>query len=406
MKNNMNYMDPRNFKHEALKAYKHIFSGTIKESFLGSILRMVEEDYRFNNIFLRNFNPEKAFSAEATVLGKNYSSLNVCKMIVMNHYMNTFALSDSERGKIQENREYIKKLVNDVIKMCEIERLAASSFSVSSLESFLPIIYYTTALANYCGNKHSEFFEHNISVSKPYNNKFNSDMLYKILLRIRACSALVDTRASDEMMILFRSLAELFMTYIAIWDKSDSIIENYRKYDRMTFDFNQGGIIPAEIKAISRKKKTDAVKYLNYGWIEELEEYKMIPEKERSYSLGTLAEIVDIKYGKGFGTTLYKIYKACNPQTHGTVLFMNYFELELHIFQNIAVMLKSVCEIMSEKLFAFEFKTNGIDLIDELNIVLDFSRSSFVILQKDEKILGKTNTDYRSRFICSLRMKN
>ena len=406
MKNNMTYMNPRNFRLEASKAYKRIFSGTIKESFLGSVLRMVEEDYRFNNIFLRNFKPEIAFSAEATVLGKNYSSLNVCKMIVMNHYMNTFTLSDIERGKIQDDREYAKKLVDDVIKMCEIERLAASSFSISSLESFLPIVYYTTALTNYCGNKHSEYFEHKISVNKPYNNQFNSDMLYKLLLRIRACSALVDTRASDELMILFRSLAELFMVYAAIWDKNDTIISTYRKYVQMTFDFNQGGKIPNDVKEMAKKKKIDAVKLLNYGWIEELEEYQLLPKNKQKYGLNVLAEMMDIKYDKGFGTGLYNIYKACNPQTHGTVLFMNYFQLELSIFENIAVMLKFVCEIMSTALFSFDFKTENIDLIDELNTALNQSRASSVIMQKDEKILQKTNIDYKSRFICSLKMKS
>ncbi len=402
----MNYMDPRTFRQEALKAYKHIFSGTIKESYLGSILRSIEEDYRFNNIFLRNFNPERAFSAEATVLGKNYSSLNVCKMIVMNHYMNTFTLSDSERGKIQEDREYSKKLVNDVIKMCEIETLATSSFSVSSLESFLPIVYYTTALTNFCGNKHSEYFKNKIVTEGPYNISLNSDMLYKIILRIRACCALVDARATDELMILFRSLAELFMTYAALWDKNHTIIESYRAYDKMTFDFNQGEAIPNIIKEKAKKKKADPVKCLNYGWIEELEEYKELPKNKQTYGLNTLAEIVDRKYGKGFGTELYKIYKTCNPQTHGTTLFMNYFQLELGIFQNIAVMLKFVCRIMSEELFSFDFNVAGVDLIAELNSALDLSRNSSAVLQNNEGILEKTNLDYKSRFICSLRMKS
>ena len=64
--------------------------------------------------------------------------MNLCKMIVMNHYINTVMFSDEERGKRQGDGTYKNKLVNDVINMYSIEKLAISDFSNSSLEAFMP----------------------------------------------------------------------------------------------------------------------------------------------------------------------------------------------------------------------------------------------------------------------------
>ena len=150
------------------------------------------------------------------------------------------------------------------------------------------------------------------------------------------------------------------------------------------------------------------VKFVNYGWIKNLEEFKDVSNKKTAFSLGGLGKILDKKCGyfcQNFGSELYKFYKACNPQTHGTMLIMNYLQLELHIFQNIAVMLKFICEIMSKHLFDFDFKVNGLDLIDELNTALNDSRKVFDWLNEDQKNLDRTNIEYRNRAICSMRMK-
>lgn len=402
---NDDFFNPNLYKREELRLYRRIFSGTIKETFLISVLKQVESDRRYVQAFLQRFNPQTAFSIESSVLGKNFSTINICKMIVMSHYSNTFSVSESEKGKRQDSREYIGDLVSDVVKMFEIEKIAASNYSISSLETYLPLIYYVSALNNYCGNKYSEFAEQGVKVQKRYNNLFNTNMLYKIIVRIRACVSLVDVGASDELMITFRTLAELFMTYVALWDQQETIINKYREFDQLTFDLNQGKAIPLDIKNIAKSKKTDPVKFCNYGWIENLKEFQELPEKKKGYSLGTLAEMLDLKYGEGFGTQLYRLYKACNPQTHGTVLFMNYFELELHVFINVAVMLRMVCEIMSEKLYSFKCITGNVDLIKELDFVLDKSKATYDCLQQYDGLREQTNEDYKNRYICSLKMK-
>ena len=400
--------NPTLYKKELFKAFRRIFSGTIKESFLIEMIKCVEDDPRYSIIFLGNNNPDELFSMDHIALGKGNNSADICKMIVMNHYVNTVFMTDYERGNQQSSKLYKNKLVEDVIKMFRIERLVVPDFSTASLEAFLPIIYYVTALNNYLGGKYDEIINGRIMAKQPYNTDFNYKILFKLFTKIKACVSLADIRANDELMVVYRTLIELFMTYAALWDKDESTINSFYEFDQATFDYNYDGVIPEHMKLMAKDMGVNEVRFINYGWIKNLDEFKNLPNKPKAISMGGLAKILDKKCGyfcAGFGTELHKFYKACNPQTHGTMLIMNYYQLELHIFQNIAVMLKFITKIMTSNLFDFDVKYGNVDLIDELNNVLNDSRKVYDWLNSDQKNLDKTNVDYRNRAICSIKMK-
>ncbi len=409
MDNFVNYLEnPAVYKRELYRAFKRIFSGAIKESFLIDMVNKVENDPRYGIIFLGTNDPNKLLSLDSVATGNGFNSAGTCKMIVMCHYANTVLLNDYERGKRQENKLYKEKLTDDVMKMFRIEKLATPDFSNSSLESYLPIIFYTAALNNYLGNKYDEFVNQKVVLNTKYNYDFNYRTIYKLIMKIKSCINLADIRATDELMVIYRTLIELFMTFAALWDQNDAVINSFYEFDQAAFDNNYNGTIPEHIKLMAKDLGVNKVKFVNYGWIKNLPEFKTLSNKSRAFSMGGLAKILDTKCGyfcQDFGSELYKFYKACNPQTHGTMLVMNYFQLELHIFQNIAVMLKFICEVMSEHLFNFDFKFGNIDLIDELSIALNDSRKVFDWLNSDQKNLDKTNLDYRDRAICSMRMK-
>lgn len=409
MDNFVNYLEnPAVYKRELYRAFKRIFSGAIKESFLIDMVNKVENDPRYGIIFLGTNDPNKLLSLDSVATGNGFNSAGTCKMIVMCHYANTVLLNDYERGKRQENKLYKEKLTDDVMKMFRIEKLATPDFSNSSLESYLPIIFYTAALNNYLGNKYDEFVNQKVVLNTKYNYDFNYRTIYKLIMKIKSCINLADIRATDELMVIYRTLIELFMTFAALWDQNNAVINSFYEFDQAAFDNNYNGTIPEHIKLMAKDIGVNEVKFVNYGWIKNLPEFKTLSNKSRAFSMGGLAKILDTKCGyfcQDFGSELYKFYKACNPQTHGTMLVMNYFQLELHIFQNIAVMLKFICEVMSEHLFNFDFKFGNIDLIDELSIALNDSRKVFDWLNSDQKNLDKTNLDYRDRAICSMRMK-
>ena len=159
-------LNPATYKKNLLRAYKKVFSGTIKESFLIEMHEKIERNPLYGAVLLGNMDPDSIFSIEHQLKGKNHTSISTCKMIVMQHYMNTVTMTEYERGKAQENNAYKEKLTDEVVKMYCIERIATPNYSNSSLEAYLPIIYYTSALNNLCANKYDEIVDASLHIKK------------------------------------------------------------------------------------------------------------------------------------------------------------------------------------------------------------------------------------------------
>ena len=401
-------LNPVLYKKNLFRAYKKVFSGTIKESFLIEMHERIEKNPLYGAILLGKLNPDSIFSIERLVRGESHTSISTCKMIVMQHYMNTVSMTEYERGKTQENNSYKERLTDEVVQMYCLERIAAPNFSNSSLEAFLPIIYYASAVNNFCASKYEEFLSQKIPVKAPYNNDFNLKMLYKLIMKIKACINLADIGATDELIVIFRSLIELFMTFAALWDQESSVINSYYDFEEATFAYNYGKEIPSHIQIMANDIGANLISFVNYGWIKNLKEFSNITNKKKSFSLSGLSKILNIKYSyinEEFGTDLYKFYKGCNPQTHGTTMMMNYFELELHIFSNIAVMLEFISDVMSKGLFDFNFMFGNIDLKQTISDVLQKAQKVYEWLNANDKELRRTNSDYRNRFICSMKLR-
>jgi len=396
--------DKKRFEKELINTYRRIFSGTIKETFLVKMLKRVERDPRYGTIFLNTFNPNEALSTDALVRGENSTTVNICKMIMLNHYINTVCLPDQERGKKQEEESYQEKLTNQVLKMYSIERLADSEFSISSVESYLPLLYYASTLNNYCAYKYNEIIEKGIPVDKRFNDRFAVTMLSKLITRVTSCIKLADLGATDELIIIYRSLIELFMTFAVLFDQDESVINKYYEFDQATFDYNRDATMPDKYKLAAKKARVQPVKYLNYGWVMALSDYT----NEIDLGICGLARIIDKKcdkfYGQ-FGNMLQTAYRMCNPQTHGTSIWMNNFELELYVFQNIALIIRFYARVMSEVFYRFDLKMNGLDLLEELRCARNESSGIYEWLHKDQVNLEKTNADYKNRMICSARLK-
>lgn len=404
------YSNPYKYKQALLRVYKKIFSGVIKESFLISMHNIIEHDPRYTSIVFGYLNPESIISVESAVCGKNYTTINICKMIVMTHYINAICLSEFERGRLQNDSAYKSRLADDVMKMLAVEKLATANLSNSSIEGYLPLIYYVSSLNNYCGNKYEELFGLNAPMNPLYDFNFNQRMFYKIITKIKACVGLADIGAVDELAVVYRTLIELFMKYALIWDQNELVIKAFSEFENASFNYSNRLNVPNNYLTEASKMKVSKAQYLNYGWITKIKEFNEIKNNNnKRFSLDGLAALLDKKYkyiSHSFGTDLRNMYSGRNPQAHASSLMMNYLDLELNIFQNIAVMLKLICEIMSQKLFKFDFKVGNLDLIDLLNDALNDSRKVYEWLKTDQSNLDKTNIDYRNRAICSLKMKS
>lgn len=397
--------NPKSYKKELYKAFKNIFSDTIKQSFLIDMIEKVESDERFLYLFMRD---SSNLSFESVIVGQNFDPSRLCKMIIMNHYFNTLSISDYERGSKQTSSEYKNNLAQQVINMYSIKNLATSDFATTALEAYLPIIYHCAALNNFLGYKYEELKSSKAAGIGCYDYDYNYKTLHKIILKIKACVNLADLRATDELTVVFRSLIEIFMTYATLWDKRGEVIRKFYEFDKASFEYNNNGNINEGFRKKAKELEIKKINYLNHGWMLELDEVKKLSDYKKNLNIKGLSLILDNKcsyFCPNFGTELYKLYKACNPQTHGTTLVMNYFQLELHIFQNIAVMLKFITEVMSQHLFIFTIEYNNVDLIDELNRALNDCRAVYNRMYLSDIALSKTNQDYYERAKCVIKMK-
>lgn len=400
------YKDPATYKAFEMSVYKQIFAESIKQNFLISMIDAVEEDKEFIGLFMNKM-PEY-FSAVSTITGNSYSRLTLCKMIIMVHYKNTFHLDPSERGKLQNSPAYKQSMVREITKMYKVEDLTIPDTSNISFESFLPLIYYVSAFNNFVADKYSELYHTNAKANPNYNLDFNLLMISKIVMKIRACISLADIRAIDELTVTFRSLIETFMIYAALWDKDINAINAYYKNDQLTFDYSRTGIIPEEVIKEARKTKVPKVDMLNYGWLKELNEFINLSNDLKIFNLRGLANVLDVKYGSteySYGSELYKVYKSCNPQAHSTTLRMHYLQLEMSVFQNIAVMLKFVANNMATKLYSFDFKYHGLDLLEEVNNYLNESTKTYNKIYNDISLLERTDKEYVDRNECIRKLK-
>lgn len=403
------FQNPLAYRREVMKAFKKLFSGVIKESFLVEMINEVETDPRYVAMYYNSETFSKLLSVDAAIRGTDFLSLNPCKMIIMNHYVNTVALTDNERGIKQSDKSYKEKLLNDVIGMCRIGKITIPTISNSSLEPFLPIIYYLSAVCNLCGIMYDDLLSKNVKVRTPFNNDFNYRFIYILFVKIKACIKLAEIRATDELMVIFRTLIETFMTYSALWDEKDSAIQSFYQHDQWTFDLNYGNPIPDDLAKAAKNMGTSKIKFINYGWIKDLGDYKTVADKTYAISIEGLSKLLDKKYKEympNFGTELYRFYKACNPQTHGTTILMNFFQLELYIFQNICVMTKFICSKMTDCLFGINFFFEGVDLIDELDKAHKASNNLYDRLNSNSDMLSKTNQDYKKRAMCEVKLRS
>ena len=369
---------------------KEMLKDIIEASLLEDIFDCVTNDDRFLSYLENTKKEEKIFFNETIFVTK------ICKMIAMNHYTEKF-IYGLNKVKIRE-KEYKRKIAEDVLKMIPLERLACYNCNNRSFEIYIPIIFYVSGMNNFLGNKFDEFQSKGVKTEECYNSDFNFSLLYKIIFKIKSCITLVDIRATDELITIFRTLIEMFMIYLSLWNESETAIKSFKKHDNLGFDFNYSKPIPPEIIKEAKKNNVDLIEYINYGWLIKLKNFKK--RKNTKFNLRTLARYLDKKYDylcKNIGSRLYTFYKMCNPQTHGTLDLMNYFQLELFIFQNIAQMLLMLSHFWCNCLIDFECDYKDINLDDRLSCACEDANVIYDFVNSNEIFLRETNEDFKNR---------
>lgn len=355
-----------NLKKEENQALKKMFGNRIKQSFLIEIKERILRNPEYVMIAPKIYDLFN-FSTEKMLVGTDNPSFDICKHITMIHYVNTVLLNDGERGSLQLDEKYKKKLEEQVLLQIKLRTFGEVDFTKDSLDSFLPLIYITNVLGNYL-----KYSLNNIIKSKSKVNQknyiFKMQILWRISNKIRACCKLIDGRLIEEAYNPLRSMIELVMIFLAI-GQDEKRSSEYMRFVEYQDQYQNTMKIHKELQdkynnRFQKDTKVSIIDYMNFGWLDSIFEFGYIDEQEKKYKIHDVALLLDLIYKiNKLGSNLYKYYRECSTLSHGVIKGVNIFMARVTICKKILLILDLIRPILKE-LFDLEFVYNNIDFFE------------------------------------------
>lgn len=389
----------KKFNEEENKALKKLFAGKIKQNFLIEIKEMIfhRTDYtQLLNTQYDSFN----MSMESILHGKDNSSLDMCKFITMIHFFNTLIMDNSQRAICQEDEEYKLKLCNQVIEAIKIRNVALINNSKESLEGYYPLTYAIYALNNYMSIQF-DILMNKKQFPKGKNGIFKSQLHFKMLSKIKAVLILVDNNLIEESFNPLRSLVELFMIYLALFDAKKEAVDKYMNHVDLQFKYqtatSKSEFLNTNFKYID--SNINKVDYMNFGWLDSILEYNYISKSERKYRIVDVAELINMLYQKdnpSIGTTLYKYYSECSPMSHGFNGFLNRYSSKQNVLEKVCYILSHLAHNFAHQ-YDMAFDLNGINLRKYMEDIYKKQLEYDKTIYDNQTLLKSLNNEYVHR---------
>ena len=378
---------------------KKLFAGMIKQNFLIEMKDEILHRPEMANLMVTQYDALN-FSQESLMLGKDNLKFDVCKFITMFHFFNSLTLDDSKRALLHSDKEYRNKLANQVIEAIKLRNVALIYNSKQTIEAYYPLTYAIYSLRNYMFIEFDKKMKNKV-FPKGKNGIFKSQLHYKMLNKIKAILVLIDNGLIEESFNSLRSLIELYMIYLALYDCDASVIERYSKYVEYQFEYQKTNNVPDEIiSAVNDLKKKGSkisrVDYLNFGWLDSIVEYCYINVDERRYKLVDVAEYLNMKYGKiqkNIGSILYKYFRECSPMSHGFNGFLNFYSSKQAACEKVCYILSFLADDFIHN-YDIALKLNDIDLLKYMNDIYDKQLEYDDIINNDKKLYESLNKLY------------
>lgn len=156
---------------------------------------------------------------------------------------------------------------------------------------------------------------------------------------------------------MLRTISEMLLIYKVLSNQKQSVIDTYSKHVKWSFEYNETNEFPVEIR-----NKENRIDYLNFGWLDDIVEYEYAISKK--YKLSDVSDLIiseNLKR-KGMGDTLFKIYKLCNPLSHGSNNEINETYSRKLLIDNLGVIVLDISSKI-KSLTNNDFILNDVDLI-------------------------------------------
>lgn len=320
---------------------------------------------------------------------------DVCKNISFIHQYNMSVQKSPNEYEDEtcNGKTYFEKLKKQVLDNIRFREYGSATYSNNYSVGYYPYLYALRVVVNFFS------FELNKILATKFYNSYGVDgfrlrTISDIFRRARGILGLMDDDCTDACYGICRQIIEFYAQY-SILVRYPNAIEEYRRFIDYQLEYNTTKIYPTEFeKKFYSKFKNDnenkpmKVKYLNYGWIDKIDEFGYIDNKK--YTIKELFEFIDLHNGidknkvKG-GKIMEDNYEKCSLLSHGNQVLLNVFlaniEVAIYIYPIIEALAKDLKDI-----YGISTEINGIDILKYTRERVDEAESNYIIISKDAEL--------------------
>ena len=345
------------------QSLRRLFDKKIKQSFLIDMLHRVTDTLGVDvtKYYDLSINNDKMISGDMG--GLEYE---ICRTIVGLHRSNSIFLDDFSRTSNEKSEDYKKQLTAQVMDHIKLRYFAADLFRKKQIIKgddflFYPVPYKLFAL---CVDALGLLSEkgNNAPLSWFYINIFNKSL---------AALTLIEDNFLDNAYPICRIVIELYFKLLLIEIHPEVFDEHFEFVD---YDWKKtccGHKYPDEFeekyKNRKNQKERSRIDFLHYGWLDQIEDYHDIVERN-PYSINGIIEYLEDKndYDTDF-SALKSLHKMCHSYTHGNVgmskyPLLHYFELNLILGSIVPHVFRMLLEHIK-----CDNKINGVDVLELFN---------------------------------------
>lgn len=393
----------KNMKKLVDETIRTSFRGIIQPSFLVKMKYYIMNSSEFLSIAKEKYDPMGVIGNNPFGIQSFDTDLvtveDVCKNIAYIHQYNMSIeknpsdFEDETRG----GRTYFEKLKKQVLENIKFRELGSSTFSKHYSFGYYPYLYALRVTVHFFSIELDKILGVHFANATGLE-RFRLRTISDIFRRARGILGLMDDDCTDACYGICRQIIEFYAQY-SILIRYPNAIEEYGKFVNYQLEYNTTKKFPIEFekKFYSKFKKDDEnkpmkVKYLNYGWIDKIDEFGYIDDKK--YTIRELFEFIDLQNGldkkkvKG-GKIMEENYEKCSLLSHGNQVMLNVFlgniEIASYIFPVIEALAKDLRDM-----FDIPIEIEGINILEYTRKRVDDAVFAYKTISNDSE-LGERN---------------
>lgn len=385
-----------NFRKLIDETVRMSFKGIIQPSFLIKMKYYIMESTEFLEIVKQKYDPMGFIQRFDTDL---LTVEDVCKNITYIHQYNmSIEKNPSEfEDETRNGRAYFEKLKKQVLDNIRLRELGSATFSKHYSVGYYPFLYALRVAVHFFSLELDKVLAAHFNTANGIE-RFRLRTISDIFRRARGILGLMDDNCTDACYSICRQIIE-FNTHYTILVKFPDAIEEYGKYVNYQIQYDLTKKFSPEFEekynlrfGQEKPNKQKKIRYLNYGWMDKIEEFNTLENKK--YSVKELFEFIDIQNSLRNrkirdGEIMREYYEKCSLLSHGNQVILNYFlgniEISIYIFPIIEALAKDLRDM-----YGIAEEIDGINVLEYTRKRIDDAESKYRTISNDKE-LGEKN---------------